>query len=1139
MVLINSTDVYSSSKYIVGTGSPYATVQSAIDAANAAGDLTTVLVRDGTYTENLTLYDGIDIQGVGPSVAMISGVHTPPESGLLHFSNILLHSTSNILSSLAGGTTDIRFDNCTFSCDNGYVCDLRNWTGDLIFNACSDTSTINGVVYNTSTADVEITNCTIGASTTKIFTAKGNVKIFATDFFAPMSLSGSGTSKIQGGSIIHGNITTADTHTLVIGISGISSGAVQAITHNSTSELLMNNVVINSTNSPAIGGTGTISINSVSFLNDYDIAGTITDDPTGVTRNEQMLAENIIDLNETGFQEWDSAGPYYDDTTLGTFSLLVGGFGYIKNERIEWSAPQSVTGMVAGVTYYIYIDSDGTLQKTSTYSTTLFEENIVLFECMRDSTAPTNNQLTVKENHPYSFSVATSNYLHATVGTVIENLNNGANITLNGTQKIQIDTTDYLSDHGLYTTITDSAGVAVTWLQYYTDGTGKWALYTSSDTFTGYYNNAGTPTALGVSKFAVYRLYVSKDDLNSSTPTYFAILDTQQYNNIGAAQTAVANGTPASPSSELNALELCQLGYIIYSQSSSSIVEVTISKSTLRSAISTGGSSVASGVSVDTSTFNGWLSAADTTVQAALNTLDDIVITVDGDSGSASGRTISIKSDLASFECGASVKFTASGSAISLDVSDTANNVYLGRLAGGATGVNTGGNVGVGYKALGSLNGSGGPGSWNTGIGTEALAATTNTSSTTAVGSYSCATGNPGNENTCIGAFSGNTSPTGANNTAVGRSSFANGCSGTENCAFGWRSSYNAVLSGSYNTSIGSASLYYGGASSYNTVVGARAMAQAMTGGSNTVVGAYAMTNGSATTGSTAMGYYALSTASPGQYNTAIGYYACKGSTTGQYNTTLGYYTGQAGLTGSANVAIGKQTMGTGVISGSNNIAIGENSMYSAVSSSNNIGIGKSTFLGALSGDYNIAIGETALTQVTSGAYNICIGQAAGTSLATGGESHNIYINSTGANAESNALRIGAATGTGTKQLNSAFICGINGINVAGSAVLVSASDQLGINTSSIRYKDDVVDMDSSKLLDLRPVNFVYKGDDTKHKQYGLIAEEVSEIMPELVVYDKEGLPQTVMYHVLPAILLNEIKKLKKEVEELKAALAK
>jgi hypothetical protein len=157
----------------------------------------------------------------------------------------------------------------------------------------------------------------------------------------------------------------------------------------------------------------------------------------------------------------------------------------------------------------------------------------------------------------------------------------------------------------------------------YTDGTGKLARQNATTTFTGFWNNAGTPTALSANRRAVYTLYVSKESLNAATPTYFAVLNTSQYLTVGAATTAISNGTTAKATNELANLELCQLGYIIYGEPTASIVSVIISKTTLRSGTSTAGTNQASLVNTNVIGFAGWLSASDTNVQSSLDTLDD------------------------------------------------------------------------------------------------------------------------------------------------------------------------------------------------------------------------------------------------------------------------------------------------------------------------------------------------------------------------------------------------------------------------------------------------------------------------------------------------------------------------------------
>jgi hypothetical protein len=178
----------------------------------------------------------------------------------------------------------------------------------------------------------------------------------------------------------------------------------------------------------------------------------------------------------------------------------------------------------------------------------------------------------------------------------------------------------------------------------------------------------------------------------------------------------------------------------------------------------------------------------------------------------------------------------------------------------------------------------------------------------------------------------------------------------------------------------------------------------------------------------------------------------------------------------------------------------------------------------------------SALDGLTSGNFNIAIGAAAGTNL-VGSESNNIYIGNAGVASESNIIRIGNTDILNGPVQTAAFVAGINGATSAsGTAVLVSSKGQLGTILSSRRFKDDIADMgnESDLLMKLRPVAFYYKPelDPTHTRQYGLVAEEVAQVSPELVVFDKDGVPQTVRYHFVNAMLLNEVQKQRQLVEE-------
>ena len=180
---------------------------------------------------------------------------------------------------------------------------------------------------------------------------------------------------------------------------------------------------------------------------------------------------------------------------------------------------------------------------------------------------------------------------------------------------------------------------------------------------------------------------------------------------------------------------------------------------------------------------------------------------------------------------------------------------------------------------------------------------------------------------------------------------------------------------------------------------------------------------------------------------------------------------------------------------------------------------------------FNTASGVDAFYHNTTGSNNIGIGNQSGYFPATG--SNNIEIGNTGLSKDNNVIRIGTQ---GTQKFTA--IAGIGGVKVTGGVpVLVNSKGQLGVALSSIRYKEDVHSMGSvsDRLLKLRPVTFRYKQadeDGSRPEQYGLIAEEVAQVMPELVVYNEKGQPETVAYQTLTPLLLNELQREHRRAEQ-------
>lgn len=245
-----------------------------------------------------------------------------------------------------------------------------------------------------------------------------------------------------------------------------------------------------------------------------------------------------------------------------------------------------------------------------------------------------------------------------------------------------------------------------------------------------------------------------------------------------------------------------------------------------------------------------------------------------------------------------------------------------------------------------------------------------------------------------------------------------------------------------------------------------------------------------------------------------------------------------------ANVGIGAASLAS-LTSGSRNTALGSSSLTSCTSGTGNFAGSVASLVLCTSGSNNVAIGfnsstnGAALEALLTGSQNVGIGIDAGINY-TSSESNNILLVNSGTVSESNVMRLGT-TGSGTGQVNKCFIAGIFGVTVgvSGVPVVVDNTGNFGTVVSSERFKDNIEDMADTPVLDLQPVNFTYKSDKTNALQYGLIAEDVAEVFPDLVVYDDEGEPHSVKYQNLPVLLLHEMKKLRQRVEALEAILDK
>jgi hypothetical protein len=313
----------------------------------------------------------------------------------------------------------------------------------------------------------------------------------------------------------------------------------------------------------------------------------------------------------------------------------------------------------------------------------------------------------------------------------------------------------------------------------------------------------------------------------------------------------------------------------------------------------------------------------------------------------------------------------------------------------------------------------------------------------------------------------------------------------------GWGGPPNPTASDlNANTAGGTGALEDIGAQAlFNTAFGAAALQSDTTGSANTASGALALQNNTIGGRNTASGVTALNHNTAGNDNTASGVDALFSNSTGNSNTASGVSALATNSTGNSNTASGVDALGSNA-----------------------------------TGFQNTAFGSSALSQST-GNKNIAVGFEAGFALTSG--SKNIYLGHPGAASESNTMRLGNTQ-------KKTYIAGVATAAVTGAQVLIDATGRLGVPLSSARYKRDIETMGarSEGVLKLRPVTFVYKQDGQGVRQYGLIAEEVATVYPELVTHTATGEVQAVRYQELIPMLVNELQRQQHVTEHLQRELA-
>lgn len=452
------------------------------------------------------------------------------------------------------------------------------------------------------------------------------------------------------------------------------------------------------------------------------------------------------------------------------------------------------------------------------------------------------------------------------------------------------------------------------------------------------------------------------------------------------------------------------------------------------------------------------------------------------------------------------------------DCVDTNTCVGTGALTQHANGE---GNSAFGFRALSEVV----DGDLNTAVGAGALSsnaqeilsfpeadqADISGSANTAVGSFALSRNTTGFFNTANGIAALWRNTTGAGNVAVGQHSLQFNTSGSGNVAVGAQA-LNQNTTGGGNIAIGSGAGWVSGTGSGNVAIGAGVMLQFDENGM--------VPNGGKAHNNVAIGPQSMLFAPANSENTAVGM-----STLASSELT--------GNTGFGNTGVGARAM-ENIASGSYNVASGHSALWSIQSGQRNTATGKDALFKNTSGNYNTASGSNALRNLTTGARNVAIGHRAGFNITTGSDNITIGGDNTGAAADSGVIRIGRAANQ-----RKTLIAGIRGVTTGltnAVPVVIDGNGQLGTIQSSRALKEDIQPMGevSGRFLKLQPVTFRYKqanDDGTKPVQLGLIAEDVANVFPELAVYDAQGNPESVSYHLLSTLLVNEVQKDRKTID--------
>lgn len=411
---------------------------------------------------------------------------------------------------------------------------------------------------------------------------------------------------------------------------------------------------------------------------------------------------------------------------------------------------------------------------------------------------------------------------------------------------------------------------------------------------------------------------------------------------------------------------------------------------------------------------------------------------------------------------------------------------------------------------------------------------------------------NTGINNTFVGNHAGHSNTTGRWNTFLGYYAGRSNTTAFGNSAIGYRTLQDNTT-GFLNLAVGDSALCSNTTGYFNSAAGSRILQYNTTGKCNSAMGYEALQYSTTGFGNSAMGAYALRWLQTGSYNTAVGYQAGYSSSGNSFsnNSLFGYRAGYALTAGGNNILIGYQS-GDSITTGTDNIIIGYNEDTPAVDTSNFLNIGGTIYgdlntgkvgIGTTSPGAKLQVGDTDVGHdvYIAGSTNSQSGLFFYDGAIPGGMRYNfstddlsIFTSGSTRVMIDSAGDVGIGTLAPTEKLDVDGTARLRGIsNGAGSPVVVDANGTLWKTVSSKRYKRNIeeLEIDADAVLKLRPVSFQYKS--SGQKDIGLIAEEVQEQLPDLVIYDKQGRPEAVKYDKVALYLLEVIKSQEEKIAAL------